>query len=173
MSSWKKKQRTWRAAQRLCALFGCWPPLPPHTRHPFKRIGGWKDEVLGLLRPEDDAEAVGEQFDKFVEQMTMTKYLACFKFLGEYIARYKCRDCGVNVIEAGDYCLLNDDIWKRQLRLRWKDNLCIECIEKRLGRKLKFIDFNPSATVEKSKRKRRAPALAMEILTEVKKLGTP
>ena len=57
------------------------------------------------------------------------------------VARHKCLDCGINVIKAGDYCLLNSKIWKNQLGLGWNDNLCIACIEARLGRKLRLLDF--------------------------------
>jgi len=28
------------------------------------------------------------------------------------IARWRCNDCGVNVIEAGDYCVLRPRIWR-------------------------------------------------------------
>ena len=52
------------------------------------------------------------------------------------IARHTCHDCGVNVIRCGDYCLLRTGIWRGKLGLGLDDNLCIACIEKRLGRKL-------------------------------------
>jgi hypothetical protein len=57
------------------------------------------------------------------------------------IARHKCLDCGINVIKAGDYCLLSAKLWKDQFGLGWNDNLCIACIEARLGRKLSLLDF--------------------------------
>lgn len=55
------------------------------------------------------------------------------------IARYACIDCGVNVIEIGDFCMINPSIWNGQLGLKETDNLCIACIEKRLGRKLRGL----------------------------------
>ena len=68
------------------------------------------------------------------------------QFSRREITRHKCLDCGINVIKAGDYCLLNSKIWKGRFGLGWNDNLCIACIEARLGRKLSmrlhdFISF--------------------------------
>jgi hypothetical protein len=56
-------------------------------------------------------------------------------------ARCICNDCGVNVIEIGEYFMLNLDIWKNQLGLGAWDNLCIGCIEARLGRKIWLPDI--------------------------------
>ena len=53
-----------------------------------------------------------------------------------------CLDCGVNIFKVGDYCNLHDRTWKDELRLKKTDNLCIKCIEVRLGRKLIFTDFS-------------------------------
>jgi hypothetical protein len=52
-----------------------------------------------------------------------------------------CNDCAVNVIAAGEYYMANSEIWKDQLQLGWNDNLCIGCIETRLGRRLTILDF--------------------------------
>jgi hypothetical protein len=70
-----------------------------------------------------------------------------YKFSRREIARHRGNDCGINVIEAGDYCMLRPDIWER-LGLGWTDNLCLACIEKRLGRNLSFMDFAAPASVE-------------------------
>ena len=59
-----------------------------------------------------------------------------YRFTLKEIDRHRCMDCGVNVIKIGDYCLLNPQIWEDELGLKWNDNLCIACIEKRLGRRL-------------------------------------
>jgi hypothetical protein len=59
-----------------------------------------------------------------------------YKLSRREIARHKCRDCGVNVIKAGDYYMLKSSIWRDQFGLGWDDNLCIACVEARLGRKL-------------------------------------
>ncbi len=72
-----------------------------------------------------------------------------YEFLPDDIARHKCLDCGVNVIEIGDYCLLNDRIWEGELGLGWTDDLCIACIETRLGRRLRLNgDFCSFPSVE-------------------------
>lgn len=63
--------------------------------------------------------------------------MTSYHFSRRAIARCKCLDCGINVIKAGDYCMLSPDIWDKQLHLGWHDNLCIACIEERLGRQLR------------------------------------
>jgi hypothetical protein len=64
-----------------------------------------------------------------------------YTFSRREIARHRCRDCGVNVIKAGHYFMLQSEIWQEQFKLGWSDNLCLDCIEKRLGRRLCFWDF--------------------------------
>lgn len=71
-----------------------------------------------------------------------------YQFSRREIARCRCLGCGVNVIKAGDYCLLDIDVWERKLSLTWDDTLCIACIEARLGRKLKPDDFLGYPSVE-------------------------
>src|SRR5262245_26946734 len=53
--------------------------------------------------------------------------------------KYKlpCDCCGFEIIEGGEYCMIHPKIWEDKLGLGWNDNLCIGCVEKRLGRKLK------------------------------------
>jgi hypothetical protein len=62
------------------------------------------------------------------------------------LERHRCLDCGVNVIKIGEYYMVNSEIWTDQLDLEWYDNLCIGCLEKRLGRKLQneppVLDFS-------------------------------
>jgi hypothetical protein len=58
------------------------------------------------------------------------------------LARYKCNDCGVNVVTIGEFYMLTPNIWERQLGLGWDDNLCIGCLEKRLGRKVSMNDMS-------------------------------
>lgn len=59
-----------------------------------------------------------------------------------FLDRHRCKDCGLNVIKAGEYYMVNSAIWEKQLGLTWSDNLCIGCLESRLGRKLKGLgDF--------------------------------
>jgi hypothetical protein len=64
-----------------------------------------------------------------------------YRFSRREIARHKCLGCGVNVIKIGHYCMLNSDLWERELHLKGNDNMCIDCIEKRIGRKLRGLDF--------------------------------
>jgi hypothetical protein len=78
----------------------------------------------------------------------MTIRLNQYQFSPEQIARCKCNDCGVNVIEAGDYTMLKFEIWEDQFGLRWEDNLCVACIEKRLGRPFTILDFICFPSVE-------------------------
>jgi hypothetical protein len=54
---------------------------------------------------------------------------------GEVFDRMNCLDCGVNVVAVGDYYMVNKDVWER-LGLSWLDNLCIPCLEQRLGHEL-------------------------------------
>jgi hypothetical protein len=56
-------------------------------------------------------------------------------------ARYGCNDCSVNVLKAGEFYMLDPDIWEQQLSLGWNDNLCIGCLEDRLGRKIGLRDI--------------------------------
>ena len=57
------------------------------------------------------------------------------------LARYRCNDCGVNVVTAGEFYMLHLSIWEDQLGLGWNDNICIGCLEARLGRKVCFDDM--------------------------------
>ena len=52
-----------------------------------------------------------------------------YKLSPRQIARCRCNDCGVNVIEAGDYCMLRPRIWRDTFGLGITDNLCLACIE--------------------------------------------
>jgi hypothetical protein len=57
------------------------------------------------------------------------------------LARYSCNDCGVNVVTIGEFYMLRPDIWDKQLGLGWDDNLCIGCLEARLGRRVRLTDM--------------------------------
>jgi len=67
-----------------------------------------------------------------------------YKLSPRQIARCRCNDCGVNVIEAGDYCMLRPRIWRDTFGLGITDNLCLACIEKRLGRAITVGDVMTS-----------------------------
>jgi hypothetical protein len=53
------------------------------------------------------------------------------------ISRMKCADCGVNVVEAGDWFMCDHDLWIGELGLGLRDNLCFDCLEERLERPLR------------------------------------
>ena len=52
------------------------------------------------------------------------------------------------MIEQGGYGLIRPSIWSGRLKLGWADNLCIACMEKRLGRGLDMRDFITFPSVE-------------------------
>jgi hypothetical protein len=55
--------------------------------------------------------------------------------------RYRCIDCGVNVVAIGEFYMLKSALWEDQLGLGLSDNLCIGCLERRLGRKISLRDL--------------------------------
>jgi hypothetical protein len=73
--------------------------------------------------------------------MTKRKAKAAVELTPEELARYACNDCSVNVVTIGEFYMLTDDIWTDQLGLGWDDNLCIGCLETRIGRKVSFADM--------------------------------
>jgi hypothetical protein len=77
--------------------------------------------------------------------MTASRY----RFSRREIARHKCIGCGINVIRAGDYCMLRNEIWQGTLGLKWQDNMCVACIEGRIGRQLTISDFIAFPSVER------------------------
>jgi hypothetical protein len=63
------------------------------------------------------------------------------EFDGARDGNLACDDCGLNILEAGEYYMLRDDVWESQLGLgRW-NNLCVGCLESRLGRRINFADL--------------------------------
>ena len=71
-----------------------------------------------------------------------------YKLSPRQIARCRCNDCGVNVIAAGDYCMLRPRIWRDTFGLGITDNLCLACIERRLGRAITIGDVITFPVVE-------------------------
>jgi hypothetical protein len=69
------------------------------------------------------------------------------KLSAKALARFRCLDCGVNVVTSGDWYMATSEIWEK-LGLGWEDNLCVACLEKRLGRKLRPMlqDVHPAST---------------------------
>jgi hypothetical protein len=62
------------------------------------------------------------------------------------LARYRCNDCGINVVTIGEFYMLKPELWQGMLGLEWDDNLCIGCLEARLGRKVTLRDMANSPT---------------------------
>lgn len=52
----------------------------------------------------------------------------------------RCMDCHVNVYAIGEYYHVHDHVWLAAVPDK-KGELCIECLEKRLGRKLNGYNF--------------------------------
>jgi len=50
-----------------------------------------------------------------------------------------CHDCGVDLHDIGHYCMLTNPVW-RQTGLD-DGYLCLDCIERRIGRPLRYTDF--------------------------------
>jgi hypothetical protein len=60
------------------------------------------------------------------------------------LAKFKCNDCSVNVVSIGEFYMCPPRVWRDELGLSCDDNLCIGCLEKRLGRRVgPFIDIMP------------------------------
>jgi hypothetical protein len=72
--------------------------------------------------------------------MTKRKVKAAVELTPEELARYACNDCGANVVTAGEFYMLRNEIWEDQLGLGWSDNLCVGCLETRLGREISMAD---------------------------------
>jgi hypothetical protein len=52
-----------------------------------------------------------------------------------------CNDCGVDCVKIGEYYMAGPELWTDQLGLGFDDNLCIGCLEKRLGRRMTLRDL--------------------------------
>lgn len=61
---------------------------------------------------------------------------------------WKCMECHINTCSSGHYYMLKDNLWKQITSkpfkgyLQEKGMLCLNCVEKRLGRKLQEDDFD-------------------------------
>ena len=52
-----------------------------------------------------------------------------------------CNDCGVDCAKIGEYYTASPKVWEETLGLGWADNLCIGCLERRLGRRMTMRDL--------------------------------
>ena len=69
------------------------------------------------------------------------------KLSKEKLAHFRCNDCGINVVDIGDWYMATPEIWNEQLGLGWNDNLCIACLEQRLGRRVRRGDIGPASSM--------------------------
>jgi hypothetical protein len=65
--------------------------------------------------------------------------------------KFICNDCGVDVIQIGDWYMAQPELWKGELGLGWGDNLCISCLRGWMGREFRtgfsgFEDIAPAST---------------------------
>jgi hypothetical protein len=61
------------------------------------------------------------------------------KLAERLLGQYFCNDCNVDVVKIGDWYMAASKVWEKELGLGWTDNLCIECLTKRLGREPVFF----------------------------------
>jgi hypothetical protein len=74
--------------------------------------------------------------------------------------RYPCNDCRRDCARIGHWYMAETNLWEKQLGLGWKDNLCLDCLEKRLGRPLRgWDDVTPASTQLPFQLSPRLPAL--------------
>lgn len=61
---------------------------------------------------------------------------------------WKCMECHINTLGTKHYYMLKDDLWKKITSKSFKGHrhskgmLCLNCVEKRLGRRLSPQDFD-------------------------------
>jgi hypothetical protein len=62
------------------------------------------------------------------------------------LSHFRCNDCGIDVLEIGDWYMAAKKLWE-DLGLGWHANLCLLCLERRLGhRVVAWIDIFPTAS---------------------------
>jgi len=87
----------------------------------------------------------------------------------------QCADCRRSVGALGEWCLLKNSVWEKVWpgtaqksvydKMPMKHNLCVGCIEQRLGRKLVRADFDMRSKHNKlDARRRRTPRRTTEKL---------
>lgn len=63
----------------------------------------------------------------------------------EFASTFRCQDCNVDTIEIKEYYMVSDACWRRSGMQCFGGILCIGCLETRLGKKLKAINFKDCA----------------------------
>jgi hypothetical protein len=114
------------------------PPMP------YPQIASAAEHHQTIAKYKGEASMSKQQQEEMlprleeVEEMLPPVYTTAGAILpAEELARLVCIDCGINIVEIGEFYMCDSDIWER-LGLGWTDNLCLGCLDKRLGRKARF-----------------------------------
>lgn len=75
-----------------------------------------------------------------------------------FVCDWRCLGCGLDMSAVDEYYMLKNDVWA-QVNPAIDGNLCIACVEERLGRTLTAADFTDSP-INTSNAKRRTQRLA-------------
>ncbi|AWG64771.1 hypothetical protein DDT46_13860 [Mycobacteroides abscessus] len=75
-----------------------------------------------------------------------------------FVCDWRCLGCGLDMSTVDEYYMLKNDVWA-QVDPAIDGNLCIACVEERLGRTLTAADFTDSP-INTSTAKRRTQRLA-------------
>jgi hypothetical protein len=79
-------------------------------------------------------------------------------------AHWHCLDCSKDTDITEEFYVLRDDLWRRLVRRTWRGGmLCLDCVERRLGRALHRGDFANVPVNQQQARK--CPALARRLAT--------
>jgi len=54
---------------------------------------------------------------------------------------YLCVDCGIDTWDSGHFYMVEDHVWELARTRNDNEMLCMVCLERRIGRYLKWIDF--------------------------------
>lgn len=57
---------------------------------------------------------------------------------------FRCRDCRIDVIDADEWYMVNNDVWAQTGLGKQDGYLCLDCLEHRLGRPVLNGDFKPT-----------------------------
>lgn len=86
------------------------------------------------------------------------------------VRRFDCRDCGVNTLRSGEYYMVSNSVWAATGIAPDEGMLCLDCVERRIGRLLEYRDFTaivpPSWKSHLRRRRWRGTALPRAPLAE-------
>ena len=81
------------------------------------------------------------------------------------VADWRCLDCSVDTDAIDEYYMVLDTVWESATNGDADGHLCVECLERRLGRTLRASDFS-DREVNTNPRMRRSPRLAARLLDQ-------